>query len=197
MSKIFKIFVLLSAGIVVAIDIYRFYDILVLLINDYQGAIAMVDKELLLILIRLVGSALIVVGCLLDVFKGLTKIGILLVLGGVAYVLVEPLVPILADAVQRQDLIDGIPDTILNEGLVVIGFLMILLSQKSPLFRLIMAAAFGYLIYLDFDTLRVLFETFEFSAVLADSAKLIILQSTFIFALGVFWPLYYPSRKTN
>lgn len=194
MSKIFKLFLLVSAGIVVAVDIYRFYDILVMLIDNYQDAISLVDKELLFILLRLIGSAMIVMGCLLNVFKVLTKLGILLVVGSVAYLLIEPLIPILTDAVQRQNLINDMPNSILNEGLVLIGFLMILLSQKSPLSRIIMAAAFAYLIYVDYETIRVLFEAFDFNAVLADSAKLVIIQSTFILALGVFWPLYYPIK---
>lgn len=194
MSKIFKLFLLVSAGIVVAVDIYRFYDILVMLIDNYQDAISLVDKELLFILLRLIGSAMIVMGCLLNVFKVLTKLGILLVVGSVAYLLIEPLIPILTDAVQRQNLINDMPNSILNEGLVLIGFLMILLSQKSPLSRITMAAAFAYLIYVDYETIRVLFEAFDFNAVLADSAKLVIIQSTFILALGVFWPLYYPIK---
>lgn len=195
MSKIFKFLLFISASLVVAIDVYRFYDTLVLLIENYQDAISLVDKELLFILIRLVGAAFVILGCLLDAFKGLTKLGILLVLGGITYQIVEALIPILTDEVTRQALIDGIPDTILYEGLIVGGFLMIFLSQKGALARLLMAGAFGYLIYLEYDVLMVLFETFDFDQVLADSAKLVTLQSTFILAMGVFWPLYYPKSK--
>ena len=197
MSKIFKLLLFIVALGVAAIDLLNMFDLIKLLISDFETTIALIDLNLALILIRMVGAILIVLGTLMGFLKVFTKLGMLLVIGVLSYEIIDVLLPIVQDETLRQALIDGIPDSIIEEALILLGFLFILLSQKGILFRLLMAAGFGYVIYLNYEVYLLVFESIDFANILDDSISLGLIQSALILACGVFWPLYYPKKKQN
>lgn len=197
MSKLFRWFVFLFAAIILAVDVYSFKALFELLLDDYEAVIAMLDIDLILLFVRVGGSVLLVLGTLMDFMKPLTKIGILLVFGGLSYAFIDALIPVLSNSVLMEALIDGIPDTILPQAVVILSTIIFLFVQKSFILRLIVAGALGYLIYRSYEGILLIVELIDFTDIDQIMTGLNILMPFIIFALGVAFALYYPKKKVK